>query len=49
LKSKKSVSDDADSDASTFAEFEEDEEVNEEEIEAANEVDANREACDSRY
>ena len=45
-KSKKSVSDDADGDASTFAELEEDEEVDEEEIEAANEVDADREACD---
>ena len=45
-KSKKSVSDDADGDAGAFAELEEDEEVDEEEIEAANEVDADREACD---
>ena len=45
-KSKKSVSDDADGDAGAFAELKEDEEVDEEEIEAANEVDADREACD---
>ena len=45
-KSKKSVSDDADGDAGAFAELEEDEEVDEEEIEATNEVDADREACD---
>jgi hypothetical protein len=43
---KKSVSDDADGDAGAFAELEEDEEVDEEEIEAANEVDADREAND---
>ena len=45
-KSKKSVSDDADGDAGAFAELEEDEEVDKEEIKAANEVDADREACD---
>ena len=45
-KSKKSVSDDADSDAGAFTELEEDKEVDEEEIEATNEVDADREACD---
>ena len=45
-KSKKSVSDDADADASAFAELEEDEEIDKEEIEATNEVDADREACD---
>jgi hypothetical protein len=47
-KSKKSVSDDpdGDTDADAFAELEEDEEVDEEEIEAANEVDADREASD---
>ena len=45
-KSKKSVSDDTDGDAGAFAELEEDEEVDEEEIKATNEVDADREACD---
>jgi hypothetical protein len=45
-KSKKSVSNDADGDASAFTELKEDEEVDEEEIEAANEVDADREASD---
>ena len=45
-KSKKSVSDDADVDAGAFAELEEDEEIDKEEIEAANEVDADWEACD---
>jgi hypothetical protein len=48
LKSKKSVSDDADSDASAFTELKEDEEVDEEEIEATNEVDADREVCDRK-
>jgi len=46
LKSKKLVSNDPDGDAGAFAELEEDEEINKEEIKAANEVDADWEACD---